>query len=338
MRDVSPQNRRMAFGWVRAALIMLAVTSTPLRAADGDATSPATCSLQPGPARTVTRIIDGETLALDDGSEVRLAGAMAPRARDADAEPGAWPLEEAAKTSLAELTLGKRVELAYGATHQDRYGRHLAHLFLTEGGQRLWVQGEMLQLGLARAYALPGDSTCLSELIANEAIGRTAGAAVWASPLYAERPAEKSFLLASLRNTYQIVRGRIVSVTRTKGAVYLDFGEDWHTDFTVSIGKRVLSLDKDFDAGLEALKGKTIEVRGWIERRNGPAIVLSSPHELKVLDGEGETIEPPPVAQAPDDAPSGTVSAPSTEHTPPRSAYRHKQNRPKRKAPGDVDL
>ncbi len=47
------------------------------------------CTLEPGPVRTVTRIVDGETLVLDDGKVVRLIGALAPRARDAGAAPGA---------------------------------------------------------------------------------------------------------------------------------------------------------------------------------------------------------------------------------------------------------
>ena len=44
--------------------------------------------LETGPMRTVARVIDGETVALDDGTELRLIGALTPRALDAGAEPG----------------------------------------------------------------------------------------------------------------------------------------------------------------------------------------------------------------------------------------------------------
>jgi endonuclease YncB( thermonuclease family) len=44
-----------------------------------DASSLPCTGLLPGPARTVTRVIDGETLALDDGTELRLIGADAAR-------------------------------------------------------------------------------------------------------------------------------------------------------------------------------------------------------------------------------------------------------------------
>lgn len=329
----SAQPRQIAY--VAACSLLLA---TCLPAASAESTAPDSCSLQPGPTRTVTRIIDGETIALDDGTEVRLIGALAPRARDAGADDGAWPLEEAAKTSLAELTLGKRVELAFGANREDRYGRHLAHLFTSDGAVRLWVQGEMLQLGLARAYALPGDDTCLAELIANEDIARTAGAGVWTSRLYTPRSPEKTAALMAQRSTFQIVRGHVESVARSASSVYLDFGEDWHTDFTISIPKRVFGRDPAFNARLDTLKGQTVEVRGWIERRNGPLIAVTSPAQIVVVGEEAPPGAPNAAGDPATDAPAGTVSAAAPPLPAPQEGRTRRHDRPRRKAPGDVDL
>lgn len=323
-----------------AVLGLMFATWLAAGAKAAESTAPDTCSLQPGPTRTVTRIIDGETVALDDGKEVRLVGALAPRARDAGADEGAWPLEEAAKTSLAELALGKRVELAFGANREDRYGRHLAHLFTREGSERLWVQGEMLQLGLARAYALPGDDTCLAELAANEQIARTAGAGVWTSHVYAPRSPEKPGALMAQRSTFQIVSGTVISVGRTKSSVYLDFGEDWHTDFTVSIPRRVFGRDAAFNASLDTLKGQTVEVRGWIERRNGPLIAVTSPAQISIIGHEPPVPDPGASTEPAAQAETGTVSAdtPAPRAVPPTKGRPDKHNRPRRKAPGDVDL
>lgn len=329
MRIGTRQRQRLFAGRLTCATAIL-LTATAVHA-ERDATSADTCSLAPGPTRTVTRIIDGETIALDDGKELRLIGALAPRARDANADEGAWPLEEAAKTSLGELTLGKRVELAFGQQREDRYGRHLAHVFVTEGVQRLWVQGELLQLGLARAYGLPGDGTCLAELIANEQIGRSVGAGVWTSHLYGVRASDKTFALMAQRSTFQIVRGKVESVTRTKGAVYLDFGADWQSDFTVSVPKAVLGAHPDFASILDTLKGATVEVRGWIERRNGPLIAITSPAAIRVV---GPGTEDAPPADAP--VATGPVAQPEPDRAP--ASGMPKQNRPRRKAPGDVDL
>ena len=97
--------------------------------------------LEPGPTHSVTRVLDGETVVLDDTRELRLIGALAPRALDADAEPGAWPMEGAATEALRALVLGKSIELRFAGERADRYGRLQAHAFLIEDAARRWVQG-----------------------------------------------------------------------------------------------------------------------------------------------------------------------------------------------------
>src|SRR4051794_36611652 len=52
------------------------------------------CTLQAGPLRSVVRVLDAETVLLDDNEEVRLIGALAPRSPDANPGAQAWPPEE----------------------------------------------------------------------------------------------------------------------------------------------------------------------------------------------------------------------------------------------------
>ena len=84
--------------------VLLLAQVSGLRAAEDVATCAA---LEAGPTRTVTRVIDGETLALDDGTELRLAGTLAPRAIDVGAVPGTWRMETAAIDALQAFVLGK---------------------------------------------------------------------------------------------------------------------------------------------------------------------------------------------------------------------------------------
>ncbi len=252
-----------------------------------DVTAPASadCQLEPGPYRTVTRVIDGETLALDDGSEAVLIGAMAPRARDAGATAGQWPPEENAIGALKTLVLGKTVQLTYGKSSRDRYGRHLAHIFVPDGADPIWVQGAQLAAGHARAYALPGDGSCLAALKAHEGLARATNLGIWSVALYRAIRADRIGQLKLARSTYQIVAGDVRSVTRLKSAAYVNFGADWHTDFSLRIPKTVLD-SSPWSANLEALQGRSVEVRGWIERRNGPSITLAHPDELSIQGGE----------------------------------------------------
>ena len=160
----------------------------PSCAADGDpapiADSPKSCTLQSGGYHTVARIIDGETLALDDGREVRLIGALAPRASDAGAAIGAWPIETESIRVLTALVLGRSVKLAFSNRRADRYGRHLAHVFVGRGAQEKWVQGELLAAGAARAYGLPGLFDCSSELLARERAARSKHLGLWSMAVY----------------------------------------------------------------------------------------------------------------------------------------------------------
>ena len=249
--------------------------------------SPAPCALDPGPVRTVARIVDAETLVLDDGSVVRLIGALAPRARDAGAAAGAWPPEADAERALSDLVLGKKVKLAFGGRRSDRYGRALAQVFLEDGGDE-WVQGALLAGGHARAYGLPDSFACSRELLAHEAEARRRRIGLWSNGVYRPMPADRPGTLMQLRGRYERVIGRIASVGRTKSTTYLNFGADWKTDFTARIGKAVLAANPEFARLIDDLAAKTIVIRGWIERRNGPMIDIADPSQLEVINGDGD--------------------------------------------------
>ena len=262
---------------ILAGVAMAAETATPA----------ATCELEPGPLRTVVRILDSETLALDDGREVRLIGALGARAGDAAAATGAWPPETYALETLTRLTLGKTVKLAFGGRRTDRYGRHLSHVFVQSNGASEWVQGAMLVAGAARAYALTGSVHCMAELMAHERIAREAKRGLWSNGTYLLKPAGRPGYLMSLRGRFERITGTVQSVSRTKAALYLNFGTDWKTDFTARVATNALSAKPDWGGVLDAMKGKRIIVRGWIERRNGPLIDVIDPAQIEMFDGGG---------------------------------------------------
>lgn len=242
-----------------------AVASTAMaqqQARDKDAAQ--SCTLQAGATGAVVRIIDAETVLLDDGQEVRLIGALAPRSPDLsrDAEP--WAPEQNAEQTLRDLVAGRAISLATSGRLQDRYGRRLAHVFVHRDGERIWVQGEMLLRGQARAYGLPGSFDCMHELLAHENAARDAGVGLWGSGAYAVRPAWRSRELLRRRNSYEIVGGNVVKVAVTKARTYINFGRDWRSDFTAGIDARVLRENPDWAQSLQQLEGQRVEVRGWI--------------------------------------------------------------------------
>lgn len=241
------------------------------------------CELEVGTSRAVVKVIDGETLALDGGSEVRLTGALAPRALDGAAPEAAWPLEAQAKAELERLALGKSVELGMAGRRTDRYGRLLAQVFVRDGETRIWLQGEMLRSGNARAYALPGSTECLGELIAAESLARERGIGLWAHAAYQVRPAFRTWALRRFRSTYQIVEGRVLKVDNDRGQVFLNFGRNWRNDFTAMVrwANRASFEQAKFD--VKSLVRRRVRVRGWIEQRAGPMVEIYHPAQIEVL-------------------------------------------------------
>jgi endonuclease YncB( thermonuclease family) len=281
----------------------------------------APCELHAGPTRAVVRVIDAETVLLDDNREVRLIGALAPRSPDLSPAAPPWQPEERAAAALRDLVQGSSVELAFGDERVDRYGHLLAHLFLERDGERIWVQGALLSSGNARAYGLPGSFACMRELLAHERVARKAQAGLWANAAYATRRTFLPRALLRLRNSYQIVEGRVVHVAPTKASTYLNFGNDWHTDFTAGISAKLVRANPEWAKTLAGLEGRRIEVRGWIEYRNGPFIAVEDPSQITTVEDGAR----------PDRAPPGGPVMSSERPAPPKS------ERPA-KRPGAVDL
>jgi endonuclease YncB( thermonuclease family) len=241
--------------------------------------------LEPGPQRTVVRIIDGETVALDDGRELRLIGALAPRALDAGAEPGTWPLEAAASAALGALVLGKSISLGFVDERVDRYGRLQAHAYLVDGLRERWVQGHLIGQGLARADEQAGNRGCAPELLALEHNARGGRAGLWAQAAYAVREAGRPAELLRYRGRFQIVEGRVARVAQVRGLIYLNFGSFRRRAFFASLRDGDRALLGEHARNPQGLKGRLVRVRGWIERRRDrPAIDLSAAGLIEVLD------------------------------------------------------
>jgi micrococcal nuclease len=133
------------------------------------------CELSEPQKGTVAEVKDGETLALTDGTVVRLVNAKAPTAPIAAHGDRPWPMVNEAKEALSKLASGAEVELRYGGTRTDRHGYALAQVYVVKGGERIWLQGEMVGRGLARVYSFPDNHACVSELLAREAEARAKG-------------------------------------------------------------------------------------------------------------------------------------------------------------------
>jgi micrococcal nuclease len=218
----------------------------------------------------VADVLAGNRLALADGRAVRLAGIRPPASQAA--------LAEQARGLLAELLQEQTVRLGTAAAPIDRYGDLVAQVEREDG---TWLQGALLEQGLAMVQTRPGEVARAAAMLALERTARERRRGLWADSDLALRDASK---LADTIGSFRIVDGRVRRVAPTDGYIYLNFGADWRSDFTIRL--RRAELDGRFEqAGLDvmALAGRRIEVRGVVLDAGGPLIELSHPEQLQVL-------------------------------------------------------
>lgn len=234
--------------------------------------------LEAGERVVVREVVDGDTVRLADGRELRLIGIEAPKrplARPAD-QP--WPLAEQARAALAGLVGGGEAIPYFAGRRSDRHGLILAHLVDSQGR---WLQAEMLALGLARVYTFADNRAGAADLLAIEDQARRARLGIWRDVHYRVVAADQARRFV---DSFQLIEGRVLQAqTVGRSKLYLNFGPDWRTDFTVEIATAVRRelARRGIDAG--ALGGMRVRVRGWIKLHNGPAIDLTHSEQLEVL-------------------------------------------------------
>ena len=110
----------------------------------------------------VAEVIAGDLVRLADGRVVRLAGIRVP-ATTRGRRRGA--LRRAGAGELSGLLDAQLVTLALAEAPYDRYGRVVAHLERADG---LWLQGALLERGLAQVQTRPGEAARADEMLALE--------------------------------------------------------------------------------------------------------------------------------------------------------------------------
>ena len=130
------------------------------------------CSCQPSAdSARVIEVTDGDTIMIAGGQYVRYIGIDAPEL---------YPVPEAfgMEAWLANRTLveGETVRLERDTSDTDRYGRHLRYVYVGD----VFVNAELVRLGLARAVAYPPDTRHQEYLEELEAKARSASQGIWA--------------------------------------------------------------------------------------------------------------------------------------------------------------
>lgn len=126
----------------------------------------------------VTRVIDGDTIELENGQRVRYIGIDTPETVDPRKPIQCFGVESAKKNR--ELVEGKTVRLEKDITDKDKYGRLLRYVYLGD----LFVNLELVKEGFAHSYTYPPDVKYQAEILEAERQAREAKRGLWrACPL-----------------------------------------------------------------------------------------------------------------------------------------------------------
>jgi endonuclease YncB( thermonuclease family) len=230
---------------------------------------------------TIIGVSSADELVLDHPIEgtttVRLAG-IDPPELTARSDTETARSVDGTEATLSQLIAWRAACLELFDRRQDRYGRLLAHVYRDDG---LWIQGELLRRGLARVHVTADTRPLASEMLTIENRARRAGEGLWRDPRFRVRSAAEA---GRALGSFQLVEGRVVEAARRADRWYLNFGEDWRSDFTVIIPAQA---PPDFVAAKldpYALKGHVIRVRGWVESFNGPMIEAVIPEQIEIID------------------------------------------------------
>jgi micrococcal nuclease len=235
--------------------------------------------LRKGAPSRVSQIIDPMTLALDDKTILRLSGIEIPD--NNPYKPGNFAIT--ALKILRDMLEGKTIDIfqvkknAWGQS--NRMGQQLAHI--ARQSDQAWVQGALLELGLARVMTDARNPEMAAQMYVIEQRARASKIGIWSNEAYRILTPDT---LDERIGAIQIVEGKIHSVSTKQNRIFLNFGPDWRTDFTVVIAPE--NRKQFFDRNIDPLKSgqKTIRVRGWVGEYNGPYIEVDHPERIELLD------------------------------------------------------
>ena len=233
------------------------------------------CASIEGGSGKVIKITGPTTFVLDDGATVVLSEIDVPTPNKVQ------PSAALAMAALRRRALGKEVTLYFDGAETDRHGRLLAQV-VVEGAQEAWLQSALVEEGAAYVDTWPTNRTCARELLQSEAAARAAARGLWADPANRILSADEAGMG---EGRFAIIEGVVVGVTRLQSPsrLYIDFGPDWHTDFTIRIEPAAARLFDNAGVDAEDWKGRSVRVRGYVGWRFGPEIEVKNPEQIELI-------------------------------------------------------
>ena len=233
----------------------------------------------------IIEVIDGDTLVLEGATRLRLIGIDTPEIRKKIGsvfiyEPAPFSIE--AKEFTRQLAEKRFARIEFDVEKKDKYGRILGYCFIKQDGGEVFLNKELLQAGFAVLYTYPPNVKYVEEFVESQKQARRNRTGLWGA--YEVVPAEEA---GDFIGHIRTVKGKVLSTYNSGKAIFLNFGRDYKTDFTVVIFKNCFEYFHSLDIRPELFyRGKTVKVSGRIREYNGPEIIVNFPLEIEIVQEE----------------------------------------------------
>lgn len=220
----------------------------------------------------VAKVIDGDTIHLQDGRKVRLIGINTPelgRRGEASQPYG----KQAYKALVKLLRHQKKIGLSYDKDKTDRYKRVLAYITLVDGQS---VEQSLLSQGLAHSIVVPPNDKYIQCYRHLERKARQSRLGLWQLSENQWIPASQ---LSAKAKGSRYVTGRVSAYSESKKSIFLKL--------TPKLSIRIAKKDKKFfsTVDLKDLMDKSVRVRGWLNTyKRRQSIHLRTAYDLQVID------------------------------------------------------
>lgn len=224
---------------------------------------------------TAVTVVAGDRFSMG-GQAYLLADITAPSIYSLGADRA--PFASEAAGILADL-IGRRKIVTKETAPPSRWGEAVVTAYID--GDDLSLQEHMVLAGAARVAPQTDNNPFIDRLFGAEHLARTKRRGLWALGAYNIFDANDA---EGAIGAFHLIEGVVVRAAKTRSRFYLNFGEDYRTDFTASAQSRIYKkwLRASFD--LAAFEGKRVRIRGFVNDINGPSIELAHVRQIENRD------------------------------------------------------
>ncbi|MCM8830887.1 MAG: thermonuclease family protein [Candidatus Omnitrophica bacterium] len=227
----------------------------------------------------VVKVIDGDTIILENGKTLRYIGIDTPEiTKRTEAgfiyQPQPFALE--AKEYNKKLVEGKYIGIEFDIEKIDKYGRLLGYCFVDD----IFVNAKLLEEGFAIVYTKPPNLKYVDLFLKLQKDAQKMHKGLWGAYEVIDHTQAYKYI-----GQIRTVQGKVLSTYKSGKCVFLNFGIDYKTDFTITIFND--ALENFYRQNIDPLKfylGKTVQVTSKIHQYNGPEIIVYTPEEIEVLN------------------------------------------------------